>query len=390
MNKQSLSRSTLIAGFAVFSMFFGSGNLVFPLVCGVAASDNYPFSGFGLLITGIFVPLLGLISALVSSKPRHAYFAQLGHTAGYVVILLILSLIGPFGVCARCVQVAYGGFKLVWPELSLWVFSIGFLVLNGYLLFKDQRAIATIGRFLTPLLLAGIIAVFVFSLFLPAPASTMAAPSLEDAFSHGFLMGYQTMDLMGALFFAFTIRDYFEKTHQELTYYQMRAYKLRAALLGIILLAVVYWLLIYLGAKFQPLLTDVPPERLVVRVSEIVLGVYARPVVATVVFLACLTTLIVLTKLSADFLSAELLPRHIDFQQAVVFVSLLTFFVSLIGFYQLSLWLAFVLELLYPALMAFAGFSLIAKYTNKQWVRQSFWFTLIVSLAVFLFTWHKP
>lgn len=389
MSSQSLLRSTFIAGFAVFSMFFGSGNLVFPLVCGVESAHYFGYAALGLLVTGILVPLLGLISALVSSKPRTAFFAQLGPTAGFVVILLILSLIGPFGVCARCVLVAYGGFKLILPELPLWAFSLGFCIFNGLLLMRDQRAIATIGRLLTPLLLLGIVAVFLCSLNLTVPAEQSADTTVRSAFSQGFLMGYQTMDLMGALFFAFTIRDFFEQQHSDLNYYQMRAYKFRAALLGVTLLAIVYLILIYLGAKFRPLLESVPPERLIVRVSEIILGVYAKPVVASVVFLACLTTLIVLTKLSAEFLSEDLSKKKISFEHAVFFVSILTFFVSLIGFYQLSMWLAFVLELLYPALMAFAGFSLVAKYTNTNVVRGSFWVTLMASITVFLLSLHS-
>lgn len=188
---------------------------------------------------------------------------------------------------------------------------------------------------------------------------------------------------MGALFFAFTIREFFAHQHKSLTYYEMRAYKFWAALLGISLLAIIYWILVFLGSKFSGALLHVPPERMIVKMSQLLLGEFAKPVVALIVLLACLTTIIVLTKLFAEFLQVRLLGSKISFNQAVIFTNIATFMVSMLGFQQLSQGLAFVLSFIYPGLMAFSVFSLMNQLTHKNWIRPGFWTILIVSVGFY-------
>lgn len=382
MQRRALIHSALIAGFAIFSMFFGSGNLVFPIVTGVYSGNHFGIATLGIALTGLLLPLLGLMSALISHKSQTNFFNQLGSRTGFIIIALILGLIGPFGVCARCTLVAFGGVKLIWPNLELWVFSLFFTSLTTFLLIRDKKAITVIGQYLTPILLAGIITVFAVSWRIPAtPADLTVAPS--TALYQGILSGYQTMDLMGALFFAFTIREFFAHQHKSLTYYEMRAYKFWAALLGISLLAIIYWILVFLGSKFSGALLHVPPERMIVKMSQLLLGEFAKPVVALIVLLACLTTIIVLTKLFAEFLQVRLLGSKISFNQAVIFTNIATFMVSMLGFQQLSQGLAFVLSFIYPGLMAFSVFSLMNQLTHKNWIRPGFWTILIVSVGFY-------
>lgn len=365
-------------------MFFGSGNLVFPVACGVAAGQKFIYSALGLIITAILIPLLGLMSALVSSKPQKAYFEQLGPRTGFFIIMIILALIGPFGVCARCVLVAFGGVQLLIPELKLWMFSLFFCVITAAVLLRDKRAVTTIGKYLTPILLIGIVTVFLLS-FRDAPYMSCHEIPIYEAFSYGFLQGYQTMDLMGALFFAFTIREFFETQHADLTYYEMRAYKFWAALMGIGLLAIIYFMLVYLGARYNDVLSHIPPEKLIVSIGELVMGKYSGVVVTGIVFLACLTTIIVLTKLSADFLRIRIVKERISFSYSVIIICAITFCISLLGFERLSAGLGFILEFLYPALVAFAGFSLFAKITNVNLIRFAFWITFLMGLGTYFY-----
>ena len=47
-------------GFAIFTMFFGSGNLVFPLSIGYYSANSWLLGFLGLLLTGVVLPFLGL------------------------------------------------------------------------------------------------------------------------------------------------------------------------------------------------------------------------------------------------------------------------------------------------------------------------------------------
>ena len=58
----------LTAGLALFAMFFGSGNLIFPLEVGIKAQGFSQGAFLGLLATAIFVPLIGLLSVIGRSQ----------------------------------------------------------------------------------------------------------------------------------------------------------------------------------------------------------------------------------------------------------------------------------------------------------------------------------
>ncbi len=52
-------------GIAIFSMFFGSGNVVFPLLLGKMTGEQIPWALLGLTITAVGAPLLGLLGSVL-------------------------------------------------------------------------------------------------------------------------------------------------------------------------------------------------------------------------------------------------------------------------------------------------------------------------------------
>jgi branched-chain amino acid:cation transporter, LIVCS family len=114
----------LSTGLAMFSMFFGSGNLVFPLVVGQLSEGHYMLAAFGILLTGVFVPFLGILAMLLFEGKTNEFFSLLGKYAPFWLSLICLSIMGPFGVLARCITVAHGAFQLIIPNTELWVFSL--------------------------------------------------------------------------------------------------------------------------------------------------------------------------------------------------------------------------------------------------------------------------
>ena len=53
-------QNILIYGFSIFTMFFGSGNLVFPLQIGYQSGSHWLAGFAGLFLTGIVLPFMGL------------------------------------------------------------------------------------------------------------------------------------------------------------------------------------------------------------------------------------------------------------------------------------------------------------------------------------------
>lgn len=62
MNKKLTFRQLTLIGSMLFGLFFGAGNLIFPLILGAKAGQNLSAALLGLLITAVGIPLLGLMS----------------------------------------------------------------------------------------------------------------------------------------------------------------------------------------------------------------------------------------------------------------------------------------------------------------------------------------
>src|SRR5690606_32608802 len=129
------------------------------------ALDQYPMAILGLFITAVLVPFLGLVSIILFDGNYRAYFERLGKVPAFLLIAAILMLIGPFGVVPRCITVAHGGFHLIEPSLSITTFSFWFCLSIIALIWSKNRVVDTIGLFLTPFKLGGIVILILFGLW---------------------------------------------------------------------------------------------------------------------------------------------------------------------------------------------------------------------------------
>ena len=107
-------------GLAMFSMFFGAGNVVFPLVVGQTAGDQTLFRATGVIINCCGVPFLGLIVILLFQGNYQQFFARSGKVPGFLLAAAIMLLIGPFGGLPRCIALSYSTLKLSWPMMLFW------------------------------------------------------------------------------------------------------------------------------------------------------------------------------------------------------------------------------------------------------------------------------
>lgn len=371
----------MTAGFAMFSMFFGSGNLVFPIQIGVETTSAYPMASLGLMLTGVLIPFLGVLSLLVHRGTTHSYFAQLGRMPGFIMVFMMLSLMGPFGVGARCVIVAYGGLQLVFPTLSFPVFAFGFCTLTGLLTWKKSHIISILGKYLTPILLASIFVLVIAGLLNNDPLALYPLEN-KDALINGLNQGYQTMDLLAAFFFSAAISEFF-KTHlpQAEKSRHLLQFGLAASSVGIVLLALVYFGFVKLGASYADALSGIAPEKKLVMIAHLKLGSVAMPLMAVMISFACLTTLVVLVMLFSDFFQVEIARRQLPRPYCLIITLMLTFTTSMVGFDSLTKWIAATLSLAYPALIALAIAKIMKDAFGVDHVRKIFYSTLVIYTA---------
>jgi len=376
MKHKSLILST---GLAMFSMFFGSGNLVFPLVVGQISEGNIGFATLGILLTGIVVPFLGVFAMFLFNGSSNDFFGRLGKPAKFWFPLIALSLMGPFGVLARCFTVAHGAFKLLVPSTPLWVFSLACCSIIFLLAIKKNRIVPLLGSVLTPLLLISLALIAIFGLS-SSPIATAVSGQEWTSFKNGIFQGYQTMDLLAAFFFsAFIISHLKNHKSVEEEEHSLPIF-IKSSLLGAGLLSIVYSLLVLLGSAYSDQLATIPPQEMLGFIAEAALGHLAAPLVCIAVILACFTTAVVLTSLFADFLKKEVTKDKINNPVAIITTLVIAFSTSTLEFSGIAKVLGPILEVIYPALIVLTVLSIFNKIWGWTTVRSPIAIAFILKL----------
>ena len=358
MKNKTLILST---GLAMFSMFFGSGNLVFLVLVGKISEGHYLLAAIGFLLTGVLVPFLGVLAMFLFEGDQKSFFSRLGKSATFWFPLFALSLMGPFGVLARCITVAHGAFKMVAPNLTLWLFSVISCSVIFILTLYKNKIVSILGSFLTPVLLISLTAITYYGLK-GASLPTTAAIIEWNSFKQGLLQGYQTMDLLASFFFSTFIIKHLQESQTGLK--QSIAVFMKSSLLGASLLSVIYVALVILGAIYAPQLAGVPSQEMLNRIAILSLGSWAAPILSTTVILACLTTAIVLTSLFADFTRKEILKGQYGESTSLAITLIIAFFVSTLEFSGIMLVLSPILEYTYPALILLTVINIFHKWAD--------------------------
>lgn len=186
-------------GFALFSMFFGAGNLVYPLELGLTVSSKVTFASYGFILTAVVIPLLGFFTVVLVEGDYRAIFSIFGKKLGGLLALIILVVMGPFGGIPRCIALSYAGFQEVVPSCPVWLYGVMFCLALFWAAVKETSITGLLGKWLTPILLVTLALLLGYGLL----SSNKVVSSGHDlqAFYYGVLKGYHTLDLLAALFF---------------------------------------------------------------------------------------------------------------------------------------------------------------------------------------------
>jgi LIVCS family branched-chain amino acid:cation transporter len=369
-------------GFALFSMFFGSGNLVFPITVGQESEGHYLLAALGILFTGVVVPFLGVLGMMLYKGDLYSFFSCFGRKGTFLFSFLALALMGPFGVLARCLTVAHGALLLLLPNASLPAASLFMCIFIYFLAANKNKIITTLGTVLTPFLLLAIAVIAYFG-FNQGTLPEIATSSGWNALKNGFFQGYQTMDLLAAFFFSqFVIKHLHGKLSPDDGEPSLLKHFCKSSLIGAGLLSSVYFALVLLGWIYSPLLTNTPPQEMLGIIAIESLGPIAAPCVCLAVLFACLTTAIVLASLFSDFLRSEVTQNKIGNKQALLITLGISFLVSTFDFAGIARFLGPVLEAIYPALIALTLVNIANKFFG---IKSSHWpFTLTLTAKLCL------
>ncbi|HUX78670.1 MAG TPA: branched-chain amino acid transport system II carrier protein [Alphaproteobacteria bacterium] len=359
--------AVIMGGFAVFAMFFGAGNLVFPLLAGKVTNSAFFPAFAGLSLTGILIPLSGLVGILLYNGNYQDFFDRFGKVTAFVLILIMLLLLGPFGALPRCITVAFGSFTTMYPAFPLSGFSLMISGIVFLLCMNENKVVPLLGALLAPAKILSVGFILLFGLLFANAPQPSLMPSPE-AFQEGAFKGYQMMDLIAAFFFATVIARHFKLKFSASQANQGNSFNLTlyAILLGSGLLLIVYFALVYLGATFSEELDKNMPEQFLSVVAYLTLGNLGGRIVTVAIILSCLTTIVALTTVFTDFLYEQIFNKRLSRMICLAVTISGTFLMSNLGFSGIMAFLTPILSYLYPLLILLTVINIASWFWKRQ------------------------
>ncbi|MCB1136692.1 MAG: branched-chain amino acid transport system II carrier protein [Chlamydiia bacterium] len=382
MHLGSLKSNSFSTVLAMFSMFFGAGNIVFPLAVGQHAQSLTPMAMLGHILTAVLVPFTGLMAMTLFEGHHKIFFQRIGKKSGFALALFIMSLIGPLGAMPRTVTLAYSTIKSYAPDLSLALFSLISCLIIFFFTYKRRRILDLLGYVLTPILLLSLGVIVIMGCLTGNTVETSSL-SVQGAFIYGLTEGYYTMDLLGAFFFSSVVLVCLkaERREEHPNMKQLSWVALKSSLIGAFLLGAVYTGFSIVAAMHASTLEGVPLEHLIAVLAVHILGPYAGIVVCLAVTLACLTTAIALAAVFAEFLRKDVLHDRIGYVPALIATLVVMLGMCFLEFGGLVSFLAPILIATYPAMILLSLVNLMYKLYGFQPVKGPVLLTLLASLA---------
>ncbi len=196
----------------LFGMFFGAGNLIFPVHMGQLAGSSLLPAFIGFAVTGVGLPLLGIAAfGITRSDGLRELASRVSDKYAVFFTTLLYLTIGPCFAIPRCATTSFTiGLEPLLGTNKLWlaVFSLVFFALVLFFSLKPSGILTWIGKIINPLFLVFICALIITALLSPMGAVTSATPDegyRQGAFFTGFLEGYNTMDAIASLAFGIVV-----------------------------------------------------------------------------------------------------------------------------------------------------------------------------------------
>ncbi len=356
--KTTLSKKELVfIASMLFGLFFGAGNLIFPIYMGQMAGRHMWQATIGFLIAGVGLPLLG-VAAMGISRSNGLIELSGKVSRGYSVFFTcaLYLTIGPFFAIPRCATVPFtvGVTPLLGTGVAsgaaLAIFSgVFFLIVLGFSLFPG-KILTWVGKILNPLFLLFLGVLVVAALVNPIGEISSIAPDgsyVDKAFSTGFLEGYNTMDALASLAFGIIVIDVI----RGLGIQEPKAVArntIKAGVFSCLLMALIYLAVTVVGAQSRGLYEICNNGgEVFALVSNHYFGKTGAMILAAMVCLACLKTAVGLVTSCAETF-CKLFPKFLPYRAWAVAFSVVSFLIANLGLDTIIAYSLPVLMFLYP------------------------------------------
>ncbi len=364
----SIKTTDVIAiGLMTFALFLGAGNMIFPPYLGQVASGDFAITVIGFLLTGVGLPLLGVVATARLGGGLSSFTRYLPAWVAMLVGLVLYLSIGPLFAAPRTGIVAWEmSFAPMFPEAEYGqlIYSLVFFAITLWLSLFPGQLINSIGKIITPMLVVVLIAigvgVFMFSGEIGTETTIKDSP-----FAWGFQQGYQTLDALASLAFGIVIitalrqRGVTDKN-------EMTRHTITAGIIATFGLASVYVTLAYLGATSHSIAPGAEDgtDILTAYISDMY-GTTGSVLLAISITLACLTTSIGLMTACGEYFN-EQFPK-ISYRGFVILCTLVSTLIANVGLKELLAYTIPALLIIYPVAIALIALALVqSKLKNPR------------------------
>lgn len=368
--------NTFTLGIALFTMFFGAGNVVYPLTVGKLAQGNIYPALIGFIITGVAIPIIGFISTTLFEGDYEKFFANIGKIPAKSIIFICMIIIGILAA-SRCVIVSYASVQQYIPWCSLLTYSIAIGFVIFLLTFRENMVVKILGRVLGPIKITLLLSILFLVVFNIKKIETTSKSSL-DSFLLGFNNGYLSLDLLGGLFFSHLI--FATLKEEKLSIKKLVVKGTKVGLIGGILLAFIYSGFSIVAAIHSKEIVNISDENLFATLATTILGNFGGILANTAVAIATLTTAMSLVTILADYLCFDIMKGKIPYLPTLIFTIVINIFVENMKFAGLMKIIGPIAFLMYPSLIALSFVCILNKLYNFKYIKTVTFVTFAITL----------
>ena len=353
MNKEIRMKDLFIIGFALFAMFFGAGNLIFPPYLGLLSGHQWWIGFLGFTITDAGLGLLAIIALSKYDGNLNVLATRINKTFAIIISTAIILCIGPFLATPRTAATTYeiAIMPIFGESFNRYLFSVIFFVIACLLSIRPSKVVDIVGKFLTPSLLICMTILIIKGIVSPI-GEIADTTMIDNVLKKGITDGYQTMDAIAGCMFALVVINAVKTRNYSSKDLEIKA-TVMSSVIAVIFLALIYGGLLYLGAQTSGLGIydqDTDSTLLLVDITNRVLGGVGVYILGIITALACLTTAIGLISATGNFFN-DLTFNKISYERVVVICSIVSCLISMLGVTQIIKISAPILEIIYPCAM---------------------------------------
>ncbi len=385
-------KELVVTSFALFSLFFGAGNLLLPPLLGYNAGENWFWVTIGFMITAVVIPIIGILAHAKLQGTLYDFGKKVSPTFSliYCIIIYVIAVAIPSPRTAAATHEI--AIHPVFGTSPLLTSAIYFSLVLVFVL-NRSKILNLIGKFLTPFIV--IILLAVIGIGLSSTSLATGTSAIEAPIVTGILEGYQTFDAIGAVVVGAVIIISLNFKNMKVSQFESKRKLIRQS--GFIAgtgLFVIYAGLIAVGAYYgsqievnSELNTDMQRANLLRGISISALGTFGNTVLSILISLACFTTAVGIVAGTADYFKGLLKNSQMTYVAVAIIACMAGVGVGQLDFKTIIHIALPVLMFIYPVTIALIILNVLPDRTATPLVFKSVVITtLIFSIPDFLGT----